>query len=247
MRILEIIPFTVDEGLINYEREFLPADVDVVALKEGLLCECPSDVARNLPGILDAIKDAERQGYDAVVIAGFIGPGVEEGRELVDIPVLAPLNVSLNVSMMIGHRTCVLIPEYARMHFFLKQLVGAYGLQDRVVVRGTNTKLPQALQAYEEYKTRGAINAFITEVIDICVKSIEEDDVDVFVFGTGAIKWMKEVLEGELGRRGYHITVMNPLTIAIEMARTLVNLKLAHNRRAYPKPPPAHERYAAKP
>ena len=100
------------------------------------------------------------------------------------------------------------------MHFFLKQLVMTYGLQDRVVVRGTNAKLSHALQAYEEYKASGKLNTFITEVIDICVKSIEEDDVDVFVFGTGALKWMKEVLESQLDKKGYNITVINPLAIA---------------------------------
>jgi allantoin racemase len=243
VKILEIIPWKADEGLVEYERSFVPSDVDVVDLSEGILAECQSDLARSLPALLDAIVNAEKQGYDAVVIACFGDPGVEIARELVSIPVLGPLNVSLHVSQMIGHRTLHLVPEYARGRYFSKANHALYGLQDRVVLRGTNSGVGDAFKAYQDYKATGKLTPFMTELLDICEKSIKEDDVDVVVFGCGAVKWMKDILENELAKRGYSITIINPLTTAIEVARALVNLKLTHSRVGYPTPRPAEERY----
>jgi Asp/Glu/hydantoin racemase len=91
LRILLIIPWAADEQLISYEREFVPSDVDITGLKEGSLVECATDLVYNLPSTIDAVADAERQGYDAVVIACFSDTGVEAARELVSIPVLGPL------------------------------------------------------------------------------------------------------------------------------------------------------------
>jgi allantoin racemase len=243
MRIQVIIPWLADENLLAYERLFIPKDVEVVSLKEGLLAESFSDLSRNLPPLLDKIKEAEKKGYDAVVLACFGDPGVEESRELVSIPVIGPLNVALNAAGMIGHRTLLLVPEYEGGRFFARRNIAVYGLQDRVVVRGSRASIPDALNAYEDYKATGKINPFISEMIDICVKSIKEDDVDVIVFGCGGIKWMKEILESELAKIGHNITVINPLPLAVEMARVLVNLKLAHNKTGYPSPPKASERY----
>lgn len=245
MKILQIVPWVADEGLLAYERSFVPKDVDVIGLKEGSLGECRSDLARNLPLLVDTIQKAEKQGYNAVVLSCFADPGVEIARELVSIPVLGPLNVGLHVSQMIGHRTLLLFPEYARIQCLQKENVIIYGLQERVVARGTYRSVPEALKAYEDYKVTGKVNPFITEIVDISEKSIREIDIDVIVLGCGGMKWMKGVLESELAKRGYGITVINPLPLVVEMARVLVNLKLCHSKVGYPSPPKVLDRYKA--
>ena len=48
--------------------------------------------------------EAERQGYDAVVPLGMLDLGVDGGRCLVDIPVIAPAQAALHVAALLGER-----------------------------------------------------------------------------------------------------------------------------------------------
>lgn len=235
MRTKLIIPWAASEALINYEREFVPSDVDVEGLDEGVLAGNSSDPTDSLPYTIDAIQDAERQGYDAVIISCFGDDGVEETRRLVDIPVLGPFKVALHVAAMLGHRICVLAPDLDRLRLPIWNNTVAYGFQERVVIRGTRASVPQALQAYQDYKATSEIGSFISEMVNTCAESIEHDDTDVVVLGCGSIKWLKPLLESELQRRGYDITVIDPLSVSIEMACALSKLKTAHSRRAYPR------------
>jgi allantoin racemase len=237
MRIQLIHPWIVDSNLIAYEREFVPEDIDIVGLKEGPLGQCRSDMARNLPPLLDAIVDAQKQGCDAVVVACFGDTGIEVVRELVDIPVLGPGNVGLHVALTLGHKVCMLHPEYERIGGISRENIELYGLRDRVVVRGSSRSVPDAIQAYLDYKEKGEITPFITEMVDVCINSIKQDDADVIVLGCGGVMWMKRVLEMELKKKGYDLTVINPMPVAVEMARMLVKLKLTHSRVGYPRPP----------
>lgn len=232
MKTMVLIPWAATEEFMNYHRSSLSSDVDVVCLKNGPLME--NNIARNLPALVAAIQEAEKQGYDAVVVGCLDDPGVEITREFVGIPVLGPLNVGLHISQMIGHRTLLLAPEIARTRFQFPEIVTTYGLRDRVVVRGTHASPPESIGAYRDYKATGKISHFITEVVNICVKSIEEDGVDVIVLGCGGLKWMKEVLESELAKKGYSITIIAPIALAVEMAKTLVTQKLSHNKTGYP-------------
>ena len=63
-------------------------------------------------------------------------PGVEIARKFVNILVLCSLNISLHVSQIVGHRTLLLVPEYAGTRFQFPEIITTYGLRDRVVVRG---------------------------------------------------------------------------------------------------------------
>lgn len=67
MKILVVFPSQVDEMILGYERSFVPDYVDVIGLNKGFLAECPSDLVRNVSPLLDAIQDAEKKGYEAVV------------------------------------------------------------------------------------------------------------------------------------------------------------------------------------
>jgi allantoin racemase len=233
-RIQLINPLVVDEAMVAYQREFVPDDVDIVGLKKGLRGSM-SNMDRNLSDLFDMITSAETQGYDAVVVALFSDLGVEAARELVTIPVLGPLNVGLHVAQMLGHKTLMLSTAYVRFgRFYSRDKIANYGLQDRVVVRGTYRSAPQAIQAYQDYRDTRNVSPFIGEILDICVKSVKEDDVDMIVLGCGGLMWMKELIKEELDKRGYGITVINPLSVTIEMARTLVDLKLGHSRLSYP-------------
>jgi len=57
-----------------------------------------------VPAFLDAYREAERQGYDAVVPLGTLDLGVDAGRCVVDIPVVGPSEAMLHIGAMLGRR-----------------------------------------------------------------------------------------------------------------------------------------------
>jgi allantoin racemase len=236
MKILEVMPWKATPEVLAYEQTTAPEGVDLVGLEGGLAVQCNSDITYNIPHLLDTIKDAEKKGYDAVVLACFGDPGVEIARELVDIPVLGPLKTALNVAAMLGHNICVLIPELRNLGYVVRETIVGYGMQGKVIVRGNNAPMPEVIGAFFEHKATGKISPFIQSMVDVCVKSAEEDGTDIVVLGCGSVKWMKDVLEAELRERGYPIMVINPLATAVHVARALVEAKLSQSRAAYPKP-----------
>lgn len=235
-QIVVIMPWKPTEEVLSFEQPNMPDGVDLIGLEDGLAVQCVSDTMYNLPHLLDAIKGAEERGYGAVVLACFGDPGVETARELVNIPVLGPMNVGLHLAAMLGHKICILSPEIKNLGYIIRANVVAYGLQDRAVVRGNNSSILDVMASYSDYKSTGKVSPFIEGMVDVCVKSAEEDGSDIVVLGCGVIKWMKDVLEDELRKRGYPLTVINPLAVAVQMARGLIELKLSHSRAAYPKP-----------
>src|SRR5437899_8252009 len=86
-------------------KSYSSADVEVGILSvparpfDGLT---PAEIQAAAPIFHDAFRQAEREGYDAVVPLGMLDIGVEGGRSAVDIPVVAPLQAVLHVAAQVG-------------------------------------------------------------------------------------------------------------------------------------------------
>ena len=59
-------------------------------------------------GDLRPVRRLEDEGYDAVVVGCCYDPGVKVARELVDIPVVGPLEAAMNHASYFGHRYTVI-------------------------------------------------------------------------------------------------------------------------------------------
>ncbi|MFC2002030.1 aspartate/glutamate racemase family protein [Chloroflexota bacterium] len=237
MKIMVLEPFATHGEGVAFFGEFVPSDVDLVGLEEGPV---PGGgrvgTLYGVPQILESIKDAERQGYDAVVLACHSDPGIQDVRQLVDIPVIGPGMVAMHISAMLGTKTCMLkATNQARS--WSQENIMLYGFEGRVIVRAVKASVPEAMRAYNEYKISGKPPCFINYLVDVSIKAIEEEDVDVLTFGCGALIWTPKLLRSELLKKGYDIPVVNPLPVAVEVARSLVKLKLTHSRITYPKNP----------
>jgi hypothetical protein len=56
----------------------------------------PTDIQMAAPLFIEAFREAERQGYDAVVPLGMLDLGVDGGKSAVDIPVVGPFEASFH-------------------------------------------------------------------------------------------------------------------------------------------------------
>ena len=81
-------------------------EVGIVSVKATpyFIGNAPDLLGVAVPPFLDAFREAERQGYDAVVPLGTLDLGVDAGRCVVDIPVVGPSESMLHIASMLGRR-----------------------------------------------------------------------------------------------------------------------------------------------
>ncbi|HHR85154.1 MAG TPA: hypothetical protein ENL23_02260, partial [Candidatus Acetothermia bacterium] len=77
--------------------------------------ESARDVALAVPPLLEQVKRANEEGYDAVIIACFSDPGLQAAREVSDILVLGIEETTLHVAAMLGHKFTILTPLAKRI------------------------------------------------------------------------------------------------------------------------------------
>ena len=94
----------------------------------------PTGVAiLTLAQIIENALRAEREGYDAVALSVFLDPGLDEARNVVDIPVVSALETALGVASKIG-RSFALITRAKWMNARVDALIRQYHYEDRVAV-----------------------------------------------------------------------------------------------------------------
>ena len=102
----------IEETLVPYAAP--GTEVDVIHL-EGVPANIDYYYPKHLMelAIFDEVRRLEEQGYDAVVVGCCYDPGVRVARELVDIPVVGPLEAAMNHASYFGHSFTV-VTDHAR-------------------------------------------------------------------------------------------------------------------------------------
>src|SRR5438045_4386684 len=113
------------------------ADVEVGILSvparpfDGLT---PAEIQAAAPIFHEAFRQAEREGYDAVVPLGMLDIGVEGGRSAVDIPVIAPLQAVLHVAAQVGEHFGIVCYHPSAIPRHRAQCI-AYGMESFIAGR----------------------------------------------------------------------------------------------------------------
>ena len=162
--------------------------------------------------LLAMIKQAENEGFDAVIVGCFLDPGLEEGREITENTlVVGPGEASMHIaatlgnsfSVLVTHRNC--IPE---MEAHLKNA----GLWNRLA-----SFKSAEIGVLELQQDRQATLRRFREVAE---EAIENDRAEVIILGcTGAHGFYKR-LQQDLG-----VPVIDPGIAAVKYAEFLVEIK----------------------
>ena len=227
-KILAVLPFkSEDESFFEYNRKYVfPEGVDICTLPLGQrMNESPVDSAITLMEELKAIKQAEKEGYEAVVVGCFLDPGVREARELVDIPVLGTASTTLQVCTLLGQRIGIITTS-----IYVKRGIEAnlreQQLDKRVVVRYIGGDAISAIHDDGEV---------VKNAVNIAIQLIEEDDCAVLTLGCGGLYGHLNQIRSELKIRGYEIPIVEGHKITCEVADILSDLGLSQSRLTYPK------------
>jgi len=191
--------------------------IDVVNLEKAPeAIENHYGVTLAAPATVEAVVEAERKGYDAVIIGCFDDPGLHAARERVSIPVVGLGETSMTTALLLGNKIAVIstgknsgaIYERKAMELGLpKRLAYSSGI-DMPVLKLTEDKAKVKQLLLEEAK-----------------KAVGKFGAEVIVLGCGGMMGFSEELSKIL-----KVPVIDPLLVTVKMAETLAILKLRHSK-----------------
>lgn len=169
--------------------------------------------------VFEECQRLEQEGADAIIVGCCYDPGVRVARELVDIPVVGPLEASLNMASYFGHRPTI-VTDHHKAVPYIEDLVRLYGQQNVRNVRCIDWWVTEMVTAPAEVAADAAREA---------AAALEADDADLVVLGCTIIAACLTQHTRDTGEYR-DIPVVNPNLLALKSAEMLADL---HQRGEY--------------
>lgn len=232
-RVLVIIPFPMNEE----NRRLRMAQLDAVELSRDVTFDfrpvraapdgytSEQDAVLADLSIIDAGRNAEAEGYDAVCIDTMSDSGLSGLRSLLSIPVIGPGRASMLFAQTLGERFSILMMWERHRHLY-RRAIAELGLQDRCA-SARSIGVPsngQTLLSGKEEEVFPLLYA-------TAMRCVEEDGADVILLGSTTMHQAHAYLAKRLP-----VPIINPGPLSYKLAEAMIALKLSHSRNAYPRP-----------
>jgi len=229
MRILVVNPNTTETmtALIEeYARAAVGPGVlvDAVNPSDGpVAIESHVDEVLAAPGVVEAVQEGERAGYDGFVVACFGDPGLDAAREVATGPVVGIAEAGMRTATYLGRRFSV-VTTLPRMVGPTRELVRRYGLADQCA--GVHAC---------EIPVLGLADPASSEVLaGACLQALATDGSEVVVLGCAGMADHVPVLTQRLG-----VPVVDGVAAATATVAALVRLSLRTSTLGEYAAPPA--------
>lgn len=233
MRIFVINPNTSESVTDHIRRELekikrTDTELTVVNPEHGpVSIESVYDEALATPPTLELVREANEQGYDAIVLACFSDPGLDASKEISDIPVIGIEEASMHMAAMLGHKfsiTTVFRSRVPTRDLHVRQ----HGLEGSYASALVMNMPVLDMDAYpEQAKAR---------ILELSRHAVEKDGAEVIILGCAGLTGYAEDVERELG-----VVVIDPTSVAFKMAEAIADLGLRHCKIARYAQPPVKE------
>ena len=163
--------------------------------------------------VFEECMKLESEGVDAIIVGCCYDPGVRVARELVDVPVVGPLEASFNMLSYFGHRATV-VTDHHKAVPYLEDLVRLYGQTNVRGVRCINWWVTEMIESPSEVAS---------DAVRESLKALEEDDSDLVILGctiVAACLTRHSQATGEYR----DVPIVNPNLLALKSAKMLADL-----------------------
>lgn len=161
--------------------------------------------------VFEQVIQAEKNGFAAVIIGCCNDPAVRAARELVDIPVVGPLEATTQHAAYFGH-DYLLVTDHRKSAAHMRDLIALYGATAHCRdVRYINWYVTDMIKDYE---------GVAEDALAASAKAMEDGGVEAVILSCTIIAAATEkyLLEGKAPRQP---TLLNPNTFALKMAESL--------------------------
>jgi allantoin racemase len=164
--------------------------------------------------IFEEVMRAEEQGFDAVIVGCCYDPGVRAARELVDIPVIGPLEASIHFASYYGH-DYVVVTDHDKALPYLRDMVHLYGGRHCRGISAINWWVTDMIK-----DTAGVAR----DALAAAHRELDSSGAEVAILACTIISASTEkfLRDTEASRE---LTILNPNTMALKMAESLADLK----------------------
>lgn len=183
----------------------------------------PAEIQLVAPAYIESFRQAEREGYDAVVPLGMLDLGVDGGKSAVDIPVVGPMEAALHLASLLGDRFGLII-YHEKLLAFNRAIVRRYDMEDRIVGFGVSGFDLPDLTAHRDEVVRN----FVDEA-----KKLVAHGAEVIIpmgISQCPVHIKPDWLQDQLG-----VPVVEGIGAPIRLAALLVGLGLKQSRVRWPK------------
>lgn len=192
-------------------------EVSVEKLPHGPeVLESYHDEALATPWSIERVKQANADGYDAVILAAFCDPGIEALKEISGIPVYGVEEGAFSVALLLGNRFSILT-EKKHKEAVKEQHVRKLGLLDRFAsVRALGMGVVEIGEDESKVLQRG---------IELGRSMVNDDKAEVIIMGCASMAGYSAELEAALG-----VPILDPVTVTYKMVEGLTELGLKHSK-----------------
>jgi len=190
------------------------------------------DIALMAPRIIDGLRKAQSEGFDAGIIGCFSDPGIDAAREAVDMPLVGPGAAAVHLALQLGDRFSVISPSddgSGRTRANMRAL----GVEGRLAsARGMGLSVPELARADA---------AALDKIAETAERCVSQDGADVLILGCMSMAFL-DPTPGLVERLG--VPVVNPIIAALKTAEAIHRLGLTHSRARWPvaKDKPHHSK-----
>jgi allantoin racemase len=173
---------------------------------------------------LRLVKQANRKGYDAVILACFSDPALVAAREISSILILGIHEVSLHVAAMLGVRFTILTTRKQRVAHKIEE-VHRYRMEGMLAsVRALELTVVETDTDPIRTKQR---------ILEVSRAAAEQDGAEVIILGCAGMVGYAEEAAQELG-----LVVIDPSSVALKICEGMVEAGLIHSKRSFYSLPP---------
>jgi allantoin racemase len=179
----------------------------------------------SVPETVKKSIQAEKDGFDGLILGCFGDPGLDALREMVSIPVVGPGETAMHIAAMLGNKFSV-VTVLDSVVPSLERLARLVGMDQRLAsVRAVNIPV---------LELRQNIDFTTNRMMEESQKAIREDSAEVIVLGCMSMAFMgvSDMMQKSLG-----IPVVNPAFVSMTVLEGLVSSGLSQSKKAYPVPP----------
>jgi allantoin racemase len=164
--------------------------------------------------VFEHVMQAEAAGFDAVVVGCCYDPGVRVARELVDIPVVGPLEASMQMAGYFGH-SYVIVTDHHKAVPYIEDMVRVMGL-------GGNCRGVRCI----DWWVKDMVNdpeSVARDTIEVSRKVLNETRAEVVIMGCTIVAACYQRYLLTTGEKP-DVAIVNPNLLALKMAESLADL-----------------------